>query len=348
VPATLGNIALHGLLIALLLAAVVRHTLSPGAFVAYLYALQEYLDHLSSNANRLEALQRFVADLRWAQTFLEMEGEERQTGRSVPEPAGAIRCDDVSFTYPGAAQPALQGINLTLTPGERLALVGENGAGKTTLVKLLLGLYAPTAGRVLAQGVDLQEIDPQEWRAKLGAVFQDYVRYALTARENVGFGRLESLYDLTAIEKAARSSSAATVVAALPQGYETVLGKEFEDGHDLSGGQWQKLALARAYLRDAPIVVLDEPASALDALAEREIYRQFVDLSQEKTMLLITHRLGSARLADRILFLERGQLVEEGTHEELVAAGGRYARLYALQAQWYREPEEGGTHALEA
>jgi ATP-binding cassette subfamily B protein len=230
----------------------------------------------------------------------------------------------------------LDGIDLAIRPGERIALVGENGAGKSTLVKLLLGLYQPTAGRISADGIDLRSMAPQAWRATVGAVFQDYMRYSMTVRENVGFGRLEKLDDLCAIEDAVRSSSAEETVRALPVGYETLLGKEFEGGQDLSQGQWQKLAIARAYLRDAEILVLDEPASALDALAELEIYRQFVKLAEGKAVLLISHRLGSARLADRILFLQQGRIVQEGTHDELMAAGGPYAELYAMQAEWYR------------
>jgi ABC-type multidrug transport system fused ATPase/permease subunit len=217
--------------------------------------------------------------------------------------------------------------------------VGENGAGKTTLARLLLGLYEPTAGRITIGDTDLAEIAPPAWRARVGAVFQDYVRYALTARENIGFGCLEKLDDDAAIRAAARLSSAAAVIESLPDGYETRLGKEFEGGRDLSQGQWQKLAIARAYFRDAELLVLDEPASALDALAEREVYRQFLAVSEGRTVLLISHRLGSARLADRILFLENGRIVQQGTHDALLAAGGPYAALYAMQAEWYREPK---------
>lgn len=244
---------------------------------------------------------------------------------------------DVEFTYPGNSTPALSGINLQVRPGERIALVGVNGSGKTTLVKLLLGLYRPTQGRILVDGTDLQDIAPDAWRTHVGAVFQDYARYALTVRENIGFGQLDRLDDDEAIRSAAKRSSAAELVETLPDGYDTILGKEFENGHDLSLGQWQKLALARAYLRDAALLVLDEPTSALDALAELDVYRRFSELSTGKTVLLISHRLGSARLADRILFLEDGRITEEGTHEDLITASGAYAELYAMQAEWYRE-----------
>jgi ATP-binding cassette subfamily B protein len=337
VPVTLGTVGLQGLVVALLLVAVARGALTAGAFVAYLYALQEYLNHLHNNSSRLEVLQRFVRELGYADAFFALKGEEIREGRSAPPLSGAIRFEDVGFTYPGAAEPALAGITLHLQAGEHVALVGENGAGKSTLAKLLLGLYRPTEGRITVDGVDLRDIAPDAWRAQTGAVFQDYARYALSVRENIGFGRIEKMDDLSALAAAAQASAAEGLIAALPEGYEATLGKEFEAGQDLSGGQWQKLALARAYLRDAPLVVLDEPASALDALAEREVYRQFVHLSEGKTMLLITHRLGAARLAGRVVFLEQGRLAQEGTHDALMAAGGPYAELYVMQAEWYRE-----------
>jgi ATP-binding cassette subfamily B protein len=233
-------------------------------------------------------------------------------------------------------------VNLEIRPGERLALVGENGAGKSTLARLLLGLYEPTAGRVLVDGIDLRKIDPRAWRAQAAAVFQSFVRYQLTARENIGFGEPRFLQEEERLVTAARQSGAHDVVQPLPAGYETLLGKGFAEAQDLSPGQWQKLALARAYLRDAQVLVLDEPAASLDALAEQEVYRQFSEVSEGKSMLLISHRLGSARLADRIVFLERGRVVQVGSHEELIARGGPYAELYGLQAEWYREPGAGG------
>ena len=200
-----------------------------------------------------------------------MEGEERKTGLASPSQTGeGIRFEDVGFRYPGSCADALSRIDLHLRPGETLALVGENGAGKTTLTKLLLGLYQPTHGRITVDGDDLAELEPSAWRRAVSAILQDYVKYSLTVRENIGFGRLEKLPDTAALESAARRSSAAEIVDDLPGGYATVMGKEFEDGHDLSEGQWQKLALARLYLRDTDVLVLDEPASALDALAERE------------------------------------------------------------------------------
>jgi ATP-binding cassette subfamily B protein len=341
VPSAVANILLYGAVVLGLLAVAAQGRLSAGGLVAFLYALQDFRQHVRNNTGRLEVLQRFFSELRYVPAFYALEGEVRDEGLPAPELRQEAICfEGVGFTYPGSRRPALSDIRLRIQPGERIALVGENGAGKSTLVKLLLGLYQPTEGKITVAGTDLRAIAPQAWRARVGAVLQDYMRYALTARENIGFGRLDKLDDLEAIQTAAQRSSAAAVIHALPKGYETVLGKEFEEGCDLSLGQWQKLALARAYLRDADVLVLDEPASALDALAEQEVYRQFLSLSEGKTVLLISHRLGSARLADRILFLEQGRIVQAGTHAELMAAGGPYADLYAMQAAWYQETGE--------
>jgi ATP-binding cassette subfamily B protein len=262
---------------------------------------------------------------------------ERAVGLRAPFPLRhGITFDAVSFRYPGAPEPALRGVSLEIRPGERLALVGENGAGKSTLARLLLGLDEPMEGRILVDGVDLREIDPTSWRERAAAVFQSFVRYQLTARENIGLADPASLYDDDRIRAAAQRSSAHAVIETLPHGYETPLGKGFEGAHDLSVGQWQKLALARAYMREADLLVLDEPAASLDALAELEVYRQFSEASVGKTVLLISHRLGSARLADRIVVLEAGTVAQTGTHDELIARGGPYAEMYRLQAEWYR------------
>jgi ATP-binding cassette subfamily B protein len=339
-----GNTVIYGGVILALLLAAARGAISAGSLVALIYVIQDYPTDIHNLSWWTGRFLKFFTELQYVARFLSLEREEPTTGLPAPAlTAGGIQLEEVSFTYPGSERPALCGISLQLRPGERVALVGENGAGKSTLVKLLLGLYQPSpSGRISAAGVDLGSIAPSSWRAKVAAVLQEFGRYSLTARENIGLGRLEKLEELPAIEAAARASSAAEVIAGLPDGYETLLGKEFEGGQDLSQGQWQKLAIARAYLRGAELLILDEPASALDALAEREIYRQFLALSTGKTVLLISHRLGSARLADRILFLANGRIVEEGTHEALMATGGAYSELYALQAAWYqgREAEE--------
>ena len=279
-------------------------------------------------------------DMRYLQDYFEfMDGPwlDLDEGRRLPgQLREGIRLENVSFTYPGGERPALNNLDLTIRPGERVALVGENGAGKTTLIKLLLGLYRPTAGRIVVDGVDLNELAPDGWYRRFGTVFQDFVRYQTTVRGNIVFGWLEGRDDTRALAATVARSGADEVVAALPDGLDTRLGKEFHTGVDLSVGQWQKLAIARAYFRPADILILDEPASALDAKAEAAVYEHFARMAEASTVLLISHRLGSCRIADRILVLREGALVEQGTHAELLAVGGEYAALYRLQAAWYR------------
>ena len=231
----------------------------------------------------------------------------------------------------------LSGVNLRLRPGEKLALVGENGAGKTTLIKLLLGLYQPSAGRVLYNGVDGREIDPQVLRQRCAAVFQDFVQYQRTARENIGYGQAEALANQARVERAASAGGSALLIESLAERYDTTLGRYFEGGQDLSRGQWQKLALSRAYFRDAQVLVFDEPTAALDPRAELEVFRQFLALSEGKSAVFVSHRMASARVADRILVLSQGRVLEEGTHAELMQRRGEYARMFSLQAQWYQQ-----------
>ncbi|MDQ4078380.1 MAG: ABC transporter ATP-binding protein/permease [Chloroflexota bacterium] len=247
-----------------------------------------------------------------------------------------IEFRNVSFRYPGREDWALRHVNLTLQPGEKLALVGANGAGKTTLIKLLTRLYDPTEGQILLDGVDLREYDLAEWRQKIGVIFQDFVRYHLSANENVGMGQWEALDDQLRIKEAARRGGADTVLSALPEGYDTVLGKWFKDGHDLSGGEWQKVALSRAFMRDAEILVLDEPTAALDAEQEYLIFQRFRELTEGKIAVLISHRFSTVRMADRIAVIEEGHIAELGSHEELMAQGGTYSHLFNIQAQGYR------------
>ncbi len=271
-------------------------------------------------------------------TFLELEPSIRRgTGRTVPVPIReGFVFENVGFRYPGSDTWAVRGLSFTLVPGERLALVGENGAGKTTLVKLLARLYDPTEGRILLDGADLRDYDLDNLRRNVGVIFQDFVRYDFLLRENIAVGDIVRLTDEPLIASAAERSLADTVAARLPGRYEQMLGKRFEGGVDLSGGEWQKVALARAYMRDAQLLILDEPTAALDARAEYEVFLRFAELTAGRMAVLISHRFSTVRMADRILVLRGGELVEQGTHHELVERGGLYAELFQLQAAGYR------------
>ena len=244
--------------------------------------------------------------------------------------------ENVSFRYPNTEKYAIRNLSFKLPAGEKVALVGENGAGKTTLVKLLARLYEPTEGRILLEGRDLRDYELSTLRDNVGVIFQDFFRYQMTARENIVVGRVEESGNEERIVDSARKSLAEEVVTGLPAGYDQLLGRRFANSVDLSGGQWQKIALARAYMRDAQLLILDEPTSALDARAEYEVFQRFTELIAGKTAVLISHRFSTVRMADHILFLEYGGLVEEGSHEELIALGGRYAELFDLQAAGYR------------
>jgi ATP-binding cassette subfamily B protein len=256
-----------------------------------------------------------------------------KTPRPIKE---GIEFREVSFSYPGSDRPILRNLNLFLKPDERIALIGENGEGKTTIVKLLTRLYDPTAGQILLDGVDLREYDLDDYASNIAVIFQDFMRYDMTAWENIAVGQIGARENLDKVELAARKSLAEGVIKKLPNGYDQMLGRRFETGVDLSGGEWQKVALARAYLRDAQILVLDEPTAALDARSEHEVFERFAELTKGKMALLISHRFSTVKMADRIIVLEHGVIAEQGRHEQLMAHGGRYAEMFELQASSYR------------
>lgn len=311
-------------------------TLLTGAFSRS----RTYIERLLAGFNDISEQALFLKDLF---EFFEMEPTIRSEPRlgvsALPAPRpirSGIEFRNVAFAYPGSDRLVVRNINFRLDPAEKVALIGENGAGKTTLVKLLARLYDPTEGCILLDGVDLREYDVENLRREIGVIFQDYLRYDLLARENIGFGKLESLRDHSRIEKAASKSLAKGVIERLPRGYDQMVGRRFEGGVDLSGGEWQKLALARAYMRDAQLLILDEPTATLDARAEYEVFQRFADLTRERMAVLISHRFSTVRMADRILVLAGGVIEEHGTHQQLVALGGRYAELFELQAAGYR------------
>ncbi|MDZ4846530.1 MAG: ABC transporter ATP-binding protein [Chitinophagales bacterium] len=258
------------------------------------------------------------------------------TARKAPKPfTKGFTFEGVGFKYPGKEEWALRDVSFHLHAGEKLALVGENGAGKTTLVKLLARLYDPAEGRILLDGVDLRDYDLTDLRREIGIIFQDYVKFQMKAAENIAVGEITDLGNRERIQTSAKKSLADAVVQRLPEGYEQVLGKRFKNGVELSGGEWQKVALARAYMRDAQLLILDEPTSSLDARAEHEVFLRFSELIAGKTAVLISHRFSTVRMADRIVFLEKGCVRELGTHAELLASGGKYAELFGLQAKGY-------------
>ena len=265
------------------------------------------------------------------------EAARRLPALSAPRSqAQEIEFRDVSFRYPGSDKWVLRGISLKLQPGEKMALVGENGAGKSTLIKLLMRLYDPTEGAILYGGIDLRDMEARDLRDRIGVLFQDFVRYQWTARENIGVGWLPALEDVSRIERAVDDGGARSVVDQLPHKLETMLGGWFEEGHELSGGQWQKIALARAFIRDSEVLVLDEPTAALDAEAEHELFIRLRRLAADRTAILISHRFSTVRLADRIAVIRDGRVEELGTHAELVERNGRYAHLFKLQAAGYQ------------
>jgi ATP-binding cassette subfamily B protein len=290
---------------------------------------------LKSIANVVET-QLFVQNLA---VFLSLEPEVVAPAEPLPAVRAVhqeLRIVDLSFTYPGTTKQVLKNINFSVRPGECVAIVGANGSGKTTLTKLLLRLYDPDQGRIYVDDRDIRQLDPTDLRQQMAVVFQDYARYQLSVRENIGFGQLEKMADLAQIRQVAGQVGIDTALSQLPAGYETVLGRQFEGGSELSLGQWQRVAVARALLRDAPILILDEPTAAMDAQAEYELYQQLRALARDRMTILISHRFSTVRMADRVLVLEDGEIIEEGTHDTLLAQNTRYSYLFKLQASNYQ------------
>jgi ATP-binding cassette subfamily B protein len=315
-----------------------------GAYdIGKFYFITNAIMQASSNLQQVFSTASGIADQALFLTdligFFEMKPAVQSNPNGLPAPRPIRRgfeFRNVSFAYPGTERRVLKNFNFTLAPGERIALIGENGQGKTTVVKLITRLYDPTEGQILLDGVDLREYSLDDLHQEMGVIFQDFMRYEMTAKENIAVGRVEIPHTQEEIESAAHKSLAEGVIAKMTHGYDQVLGRRFEGGVDLSGGEWQKIALARAYLRDAQLLILDEPTAALDAKSELEVFERFAELTAGKMALLISHRFSTVRMADRIVVLEGGRLVEEGSHQQLMALGGRYAGMFEMQAASYR------------
>ena len=319
---------------------VILGAVSLGDLVIYYLGFQNGLNFLQSALRSLAGLYEDNLFLNNMAQFLDLKPKISAPPRpaAVPRPmARGVRFKNVSFTYPSREQAALSEIDLSLGPGEVIALVGENGCGKTTLVKLLCRLYDPTGGQIEVDGTPLSAFDPLDWRREVGVVFQDYAHYALTAGENIWLGNIEAQTDPEGIAEAGRRSGADEFIRRLPRGYDTMLGHWFDKGQELSGGEWQKIALARTFWRGARLLVLDEPSSSLDPLAEAELFREFRALLDGRSAILISHRFSTVQLADCIYVMDHGRIVESGPHADLLARNGRYARLYRAQAQHYQD-----------
>ncbi len=322
---------------------VIWRTVTGALSIGTLYFLAGAILQASQNIQMIFSTLAGVADQALFLTdllaFFEMQPTIRSKPNALPAPRPIRRgfeLRNVSFAYPGTSRLVVQNLNFTLHVGERVALIGENGQGKTTIVKLLTRFYDPTEGQVLLDGIDLRDYNLEDLYREMGVIFQDFMRYEMTARENVAVGRIEEIANQEQIIAAAHKSLADEVIARLPAGYDQMLGRRFESGVDLSGGEWQKLALARAYLRNAQMLILDEPTAALDARSEFEVFQRFAELTGGKMALFISHRFSTVRMADRIVVLSGGRIIEDGSHEQLMALGGQYAEMFELQAASYR------------
>ena len=331
-------LALDGVALLLVARAGVEGTISLGAAVVYAQAVlgAAALSSFDLNHVRLEDGLASLRVLRGLQTAV--PEAVQSLGGGLPAaglPERLIRFEGVRFRYPGREEDVFDGLDLDIVAGQSLAIVGTNGAGKTTLIKLLARLYDVDGGRITVDGIDLRDLDPAEWQRRVAAIFQDFVQYPVSAHDNVAFGAVAQVGNRSAVEHAARRAGALDIVNALPKGWDTVLNRQFTDGADLSGGEWQRIALARALFAvsaGAGVLVLDEPTASLDVRAEAGLYDRFLDLTRGVTTIVVSHRFSTVRRAERIVVLEGGRVVEDGSHDELVAAGGRYASMYALQA----------------
>lgn len=322
---------------------VIWRTIQGGYDIGQFTFLTTAIQQASSNLQQVFSTASGIADQALFLTdlvaFFEMKGTVASKPNALPAPRPIKRgfeFRNVSFTYPGTSRTVLRDFTFTLAPGERVALIGENGQGKTTIVKLITRLYDPTEGQILLDGVDLRDYSVEDLHREIGVIFQDFMRYEMSALDNIAVGSVNKVQQREAIEIAAHKSLADTVVKKLEHGYDQILGRRFEGGVELSGGEWQKMALARAYLREAQLLILDEPTAALDARSELEVFERFAELTQGKMALLISHRFSTVRIADRIVVLSEGRLIEEGNHQTLMSSGGLYAQMFEMQAASYR------------
>lgn len=317
--------------------ATIRGQITIGDMTMYVLVFKQGQSALSASLTAIGGMYEDNLYLSNLYEFLEAEVEAPSgTATEGTKPGDGVRFEGVSFTYPGADSPAVRDVSFHLPPGRKLALVGENGSGKTTLIKLLTRLYTPSAGRITLDGLDLEDWHPEALRQRIAVIFQDFVRYQFIVGENIGVGDIRRLEDEEAWRTAAEGGMAAPFIDVLPEGYRTQLGRWFRGGRELSGGQWQKVALSRAFLRkDADVIVLDEPTAAMDAAAEAQVFERFREITADQMAIFISHRFSTVRMADTIIVLDAGRIVEEGSHEELMALGGIYGRLFTLQAQGY-------------